>query len=64
MEGIIGKWLISASFISSIISSVLYGIASREDKEKMIQWGHLFFIMKSFFLLLASALLVKLIFEK
>jgi len=63
MEGIIGKWLISASFISSIISLVFYGIASREDKEKLIRWGHLFFSLKGLFLLLASALLVKLIFE-
>ena len=63
MEGIIGKWLINASFISSIISLVFYGIASREDKEKMIRWGHVFFSLKGLFLLLASALLVKLIFE-
>ena len=36
---------------------------SREDKEKMIRWGHVFFSLKGLFLLLASALLVKLIFE-
>jgi cytochrome c-type biogenesis protein CcmF len=63
MEGIIGKWLINASFVSAIVSLVFYGLAAREDDVKKIKWAHVFFTLKGLFLLMASIVLVKLIFD-
>ncbi len=61
--GIIGKWLISGSFLVSIAALVSYFFASRNDDAKKLKIGNWLFVLKGTLLIFASAILVILLFQ-
>jgi len=63
MPGVIGKILISLSFIAAFAAMVSYWYASQYDRNNMYKLGNIFFSLKGLFLLAASAVLVWLIFQ-
>ncbi len=63
MLGILGSALISASFLTGLAALVLYYFAAQKEDEKWLRWSNLAFITKGFFMLMASVILVKLIFD-
>ncbi|MFN1834280.1 heme lyase CcmF/NrfE family subunit [Balneola sp. MJW-20] len=62
MLGIAGKWLISASFVTALISVVFYFFASQRDDDKYFRIGNWFFGLKFVTLIAASVILIYLIF--
>ncbi|SMO32732.1 heme lyase CcmF/NrfE family subunit [Gracilimonas mengyeensis] len=63
MLGILGKILISASFVTSVIALIYYYLASRNDENKPLRVGNWLFAAKTVFLLAGSGILVYLIFQ-
>lgn len=62
MIGFIGKSLIFLAFLSSIFAIVFYFLDSRNPTRKTALLGHTFFILKGVFLIIASSLLLYLLF--
>ena len=63
MLGILGKLLLSASFITSIGAMVFYYISANKDQERTLRIGNWFFTAKTTFLVIASGILIYLIFQ-
>src|SRR6056297_4221481 len=61
MIGIVGKILVNAAFISSLIALVGYFIYSQNDDNRYFRWSNWIFGLQGLFLLAASALLINLI---
>lgn len=62
MIGIIGKLTIGAAFLFSFLSLVYYGLASKKEVNKVHEkLAHLFYSLKTFFVVIASGILVYLI---
>lgn len=62
MIGIIGKYLILLAFFSSILSVVFYFLDSKKHNPLYERLGNVFFGLKGLFMMIASGLLVYLIF--
>ena len=63
MIGTIGEILISASFIFSVAALVIYFYAAQREDDNLLKWGNWLFVAKGIFMVIASALLVNLIFN-
>lgn len=63
MLGILGKILISASFATSLLALVFYFISANRDQEKTLRIGNWLFAAKTTFLVIASGILIYLIFQ-
>lgn len=63
MLGLIGKILVSASFIASVAALVFYFIAARDERHGYFKFGNWLFTAKTLLILLASGILVYLIFQ-
>ncbi|MFP8488018.1 cytochrome c biogenesis protein CcsA [Gracilimonas sp. Q87] len=63
MLGILGKLLLSASFITSIGAMVFYFISSNKDENRTLKIGNWLFAAKTTFLVIASGILIYLIFQ-
>ncbi|MAL16077.1 MAG: hypothetical protein CL670_12155 [Balneola sp.] len=63
MLGIIGKILISASFVTSLAAMIFYFISANRDQESTLRAGNWLFAAKTTFLVAASGILVYLIFQ-
>lgn len=60
--GVIGKLLITLSFLSGLGSLIFYFLSAKEEKEKQLRIGNWLFGAKGFFMIAASVLLVYLLF--
>ncbi|HET8865582.1 MAG TPA: cytochrome c biogenesis protein CcsA [Gracilimonas sp.] len=63
MLGILGKTLISASFVASLFAMIFYFVAANKDEEKTLRIGNWLFAAKAVFLVAASGILMYLIFK-
>ncbi|MDR9417450.1 heme lyase CcmF/NrfE family subunit [Gracilimonas sp.] len=63
MLGILGKALISASFVASIFAMVIYFISAKRDGYRLYKVGNWLFAAKAAFLVVASGILIYLIFQ-
>ena len=63
MLGILGKLLISASFVTSIGAMVFYYISANKDEDRTLKLGNWLFTAKTTFLVIASGILIYLIFQ-
>jgi cytochrome c-type biogenesis protein CcmF len=63
MLGILGKALISASFVVSLFAMIFYFVAANKDEEKTLRIGNWLFTAKVVFLVAASGILMYLIFR-
>jgi cytochrome c-type biogenesis protein CcmF len=63
MIGEVGRILILLAFFASILSSVFYFLDARKPLARFERLAHLFFILKGVFIVIASGLLVYLIFS-
>lgn len=63
MLGILGKALISASFVASLFAMIFYFVAANKDEEKTLRIGNWLFTAKVVFLVAASGILMNLIFN-
>ena len=63
LTGIIGKLLITSSFLFCLLSLIYYFIAAKNDDEKKLKIGNWLFVIKGFFMIAASAVLVMLLFQ-
>ncbi|MCH2449050.1 MAG: cytochrome c biogenesis protein CcsA [Gracilimonas sp.] len=63
MLGILGKALISASFVVSLFAMIFYFVAANKDEEKTLRIGNWLFTAKVVFLVAASGILMYLIFK-
>lgn len=63
MLGILGKALISASFVTSLFAMIFYFVAANKDDEKPLRIGNWLFSAKVIFLVAASGILMYLIFK-
>lgn len=63
MLGIVGKILISAAFASSIAALIFYFFSSRKENSRYFRIGNILFTAKTLFLVVASGILVYLIFQ-
>jgi len=63
MLGILGKALISASFVVSLFAMIFYFVAANKEKEKTLRIGNWLFTAKVVFLVAASGILMYLIFR-
>lgn len=63
MLGILGKTLISASFVASLFAMIFYFVAANKDEEKTLRIGNWLFAAKAVFLIAASGILMYLIFK-
>lgn len=62
MIGILGKLTIGAAFLFSVLSLIYYGLASKKNEpSKQEKLGHLFYSLKTVFVLIASGLLMHLL---
>ncbi len=61
--GILGKLTITLSFLFCAISMVYYFRASNQDDERFLKVGNWMFMLKGFFMLVASGMLIYLIFQ-
>ena len=59
--GILGKLSITLSFLFCVISMVYYFRASNLDDERFLKIGNGMFMLKGFFMILASGMLIYLI---
>jgi cytochrome c-type biogenesis protein CcmF len=62
MIGIIGKYLILFSFLSSILAMLFYFLDTRSPQRRFERLAHVFFLLKGITLAVASGLLIYLIF--
>ena len=60
--GVIGKLLITLSFLSGLGSLIFYFLSAKEEKEKQLRIGNWLFVAKGLFMIAASVLLVYLLF--
>ncbi len=63
MLGTVGKILISASFIASLAAMIFYFISASRDENRMLKLGNWLFAAKAAFLVIASGILIYLIFQ-
>lgn len=63
MLGTLGKLLLSASFITSIGAMVFYYISANKDQDRTLRIGNWLFTAKTTFLVIASGILIYLIFQ-
>jgi cytochrome c-type biogenesis protein CcmF len=63
MIGILGKTLISASFVASLFAMIFYFVAANRDDYKILRIGNWLFTAKAVFLVAASGILMYLIFQ-
>jgi len=61
--GILGKLAITLSFLFCAISMVYYFKASNQDNERLYKIGNWMFMLKGFFMILASSLLIYLLLQ-
>ncbi|MBO6525248.1 MAG: cytochrome c biogenesis protein CcsA [Balneolaceae bacterium] len=61
VTGIVGKLLITLSFLFCLLSLVYYFIAAKNDDDKKLRIGNWLFVLKGFFLVVASIMLVQLL---
>ena len=61
--GIIGKLLITLSFLSCLLSMFYYFVAAMNDDEKKLKIGNWLFALKGVFMIAASVVLVMLLFQ-
>ncbi|RNC79720.1 MAG: hypothetical protein ED557_14470 [Balneola sp.] len=61
--GILGKLTITFSFLFCLISLIYYYLAAKNEDEKKLRIGNWLFGLKGFFMIVASAMLVWLIFK-
>jgi len=61
--GIIGKMLLSLSFLFCLLSLVYYFIAAKNEDDKKLKIGNWLFVLKGFFLIFSSVVLVILLFQ-
>ncbi|MEX0610116.1 MAG: cytochrome c biogenesis protein CcsA [Balneolaceae bacterium] len=63
MLGIFGKIFISATFVVAILSAIFYFLSASRDNDRYFRIGNWLFGLKTLFLVLASAILVYLLFQ-
>lgn len=61
--GIIGKLLITLSFLFCLLSLVYYFIATKNEDEKKLKIGNWMFVIKGLFMIAASVILIMLLFQ-
>lgn len=61
--GIVGKLIITLSFLFCLLSLIYYFLASRDEDDKKLKIGNWLFGLKGLFMIAASAILVWLIFQ-
>lgn len=63
VTGIIGKLLITLSFLFCLLSLIYYYIAAKNDDDKKLKIGNWLFVLKGIFMIAASVVLVILLFQ-
>ncbi|MEX0843755.1 MAG: cytochrome c biogenesis protein CcsA, partial [Balneolaceae bacterium] len=63
MLGTLGKILISASFVTSVAAMIFYYISANRDENRTLRFGNWLFAVKTMLLVIASGILVYLIFQ-